>query len=281
MEGLLQQIVERKRAEVAAASRRRPESRLQEIIAALPPGRPFRGALVRPGPAGANVIAEFKRASPSRGPISPEADPARVAAGYATAGAAVLSVLTDRDFFHGSDQDLQRVREVAALPVLRKDFVISEYQLLEARVMGADAVLLIARILSPVQLREYLALSAELGLDALVEVHDEAELALAAEAGAMLVGINSRDLDTFHTDLAVVERLALRLGPGQTAVAESGIRTAADLVRLKEVGIHNFLIGETLMASPDPGAALGRLLSDFARLSGHLEAPALSEIRIR
>ena len=281
MSGLLQQIVRRKRAEVADARFHQPAPLLRDVIAGLPPCRPFRASLVRPGSAGVNVIAEFKRASPSRGEIRPGADPAVVAADYKSAGAAALSVLTDRDFFRGSFKDLRGAREAAALPVLRKDFIVSEYQILDTRAMGADAVLLIARILSPIQLREYLALSAELGLDALVEVHDEAEVALAAEAGAVLVGINSRDLDTFRTDLAVVERLAARLAPGQTAVAESGIRSVADLVRLRAAGIHNFLIGEQLMASPDPGAALGRLLSDFARFSGHLAEPAPSGNRIR
>ncbi len=281
MAGLLQAIVERKRAEVEQSRSRRPERLLREISTDLPPCRPFREALIRPGPAGVNVIAEFKRASPSRGPIRPDADPAAVAFSYAAAGAAALSVLTDREFFHGSTRDLQRAREAAALPVLRKDFVVSAYQFLEARAMGADAVLLIARILSRLQLREFLALASELGLDALVEVHDEAELALAAEADATLVGINCRDLDTFRTDLSVVERLAPRLGTEQVAVAESGIRTAEDLARLQAAGIHNFLIGETLMASPDPGAALGRLLSEFASLPRHPATPAQSGAGVR
>ena len=267
MAGLLQSIVERKHAEVREARGRRPDGLLREITAGLSTCRPFREALVRPGPAGVNVIAEFKRASPSRGEIHPGADPAAVAAGYASAGAAALSVLTDRHFFQGAAEDLRLARASVPLPVLRKDFIVSEYQLVEARATGADAVLLIARILSRIQLREFLARAAELGLDTLVEVHDEAELALAAEADATLVGINSRDLDTFRTDLAVAERLAPRMPPGMTAVAESGIRSAADLVRLRAAGIHNFLIGETLMAAPDPGEALGRLLADFGKLS--------------
>jgi indole-3-glycerol phosphate synthase len=281
MAGILQRIVERKRAEVGEAMRLLTARRLQETVATLPPCRPFRGALVEPGSAGVNVIAEFKRASPSRGPIRRDADPAAIAAGYASAGAAALSVLTDRDFFQGSPDDLRQARTATALPVLRKDFVVSDYQLLEARAMGADAVLLIARILSPSQLGDYLLRSAELGLAALVEVHNEAELDAATVAGACLVGINSRDLDTFRTDLAVVERLATRLAPGQTGVAESGIRTAGDLARLRAAGIHNFLVGETLMTAPDPGTALGRLLMEFADLSQPCLAPAQSGARIR
>jgi indole-3-glycerol phosphate synthase len=266
MHGLLRQIVERKCAEVEEASRRVPAASLREEAAAAPPCRAFREALARPGPVGVNVIAEFKRASPSRGPIRPGADPAAVATRYASAGAAALSVLTDREFFRGSPDDLRRVRDAAALPVLRKDFVVSDYQLLEARAMGADAVLLIARILSPARLREYREQASELGLAVLVEVHDEWELEAAGAAAADLVGINSRDLDTFQTDLAIAGRLAPLLPAGVVAVAESGIRTAADMVRLRAAGIHAFLIGETLMSAPDPGAALRELLQDLTEL---------------
>jgi indole-3-glycerol phosphate synthase len=265
MEGILDRIVARKREEVAAARRRRPESRLLEESAALLKPRPFRSALVDPGPADVRVIAEFKRASPSRGAILLEADPAAVAAGYETAGAAALSVLTDRDFFQGAPSDLGAARAATRLPVLRKDFIVDAWQIFESRAMGADAVLLIARILAPTELADYLAQARETGLDVLVEIHAEDELEPVLAAGADLVGINSRDLATFRTDLATAERLAARLPTGVTAVAESGIRTAGDLVRLRAAGINSFLIGEVFMSAPDPGEALGTLLEEYSR----------------
>jgi indole-3-glycerol phosphate synthase len=246
----------------AAAADGRP---LDELVRSArtveAPARGFERALA--GPA-ISVIAEVKRASPSRGPMAPDLDPAAVARDYQAGGAAALSVLTDRDFFAGDPADLQAARAASALPVLRKDFTVAPADVADARLMGADAVLLIAAALRPAELGELLALAGTLGLDALVEVHDEAEADLAAGLGATLVGVNQRDLVTFEVDTARAERVAKVLPDGVTKVAESGIRDADDVTRLGDAGYQAVLVGETLVTAPDRAAAVRALLGGGA-----------------
>ncbi|SMC26780.1 indole-3-glycerol phosphate synthase [Desulfacinum hydrothermale DSM 13146] len=258
--GILSKILEVKRREVQEARRREPLSRLQRRAQEAPPARPFVERLSAPGPAGANVIAEIKRASPSKGTIRSHLDPPSHAWAYQRAGAAALSVLTDRSFFQGSEQDLQSARTAVSLPVLRKDFVIDEYQIYEARAMGADAVLLIVRAVSPSFLRDALSLCRELGLGALVEVHDERELETALACDAPLVGVNNRDLATFRTDIQTSIRLKTLLPAHTPLVAESGIGSRQDVETLLEAGIFNFLVGTSLVRAPDPERALQSLL---------------------
>jgi len=257
---ILERIVARKLEEVAQAERRQP---VKALMARLDdaPRRPFFEALRAPGSRGLNIIAEIKRASPSKGPIRPDADAAATARAYAAGGAAALSVLTDRDFFQGDPADLAAARAATDLPVLRKDFIVQDYQVYESRALGADAVLFICRILSPERLSRLLALGRELGLEALVEIHDHRDLALATQAGARLIGINNRDLATFATDLQTAATLRERLAPDQVPVAASGIQAPRDIRFNLERGIFNFLIGESLMRAEDPAAALESFLA--------------------
>jgi indole-3-glycerol phosphate synthase len=251
---VLDEILAVKRQELSALRSKSAELRLKAADA--PPARSFARALSSgPRP---RVIAEFKRASPSKGEIRPGADPAEIARAYEAAGAAALSVLTDRDFFRGSLDDLQKARAAVGVPVLRKDFTIDALQLVEARAAGADAALLIVAALGDAQLRELLSQARELGLDALVEVHDEAELARALACGSDLIGINNRDLRDFKTDVRVTRAL-LPACAGKTVVSESGLDSAETLQALEREGASAFLIGEALMREPDPGAALRRL----------------------
>jgi indole-3-glycerol phosphate synthase len=251
----LQSIVDAKRNEVA---RRRQTTPLERLSAAPPsPVRSFRGAL---SAGGVQAIAEFKRRSPSKGPLRENADPEELAPRYEINGAAALSVLTDTEFFGGDDRDLQAARRVTRLPTLRKDFVIDAYQIHEARALGADAILLIVRLLDPVTLGEWLALAHEAGLDALVEAHDANEVRQAVDAGAAIVGVNSRDLDSFETDFERTLGLRDEIPADRIAVAESGIRDRGDVERLAAAGFDAFLVGETLMRAEDPGATLAALL---------------------
>ncbi|MCU0562193.1 MAG: indole-3-glycerol phosphate synthase TrpC [Desulfobacterales bacterium] len=256
---LLERIVAAKRAQIEAARRTIAESRLRAAAERRRDIRPFEERLRSPGPSGANIIAEIKRASPSKGPIAAHLDPAALAADYAAGGAAALSVLTETDFFLGSADDLARARRACELPVLRKDFIICPYQLYESAAMGADAVLLIVRILPEEDLRRLLELSAGLGLAALVEVFSEQDLAAAGRAGARLIGINNRDLRSFDTDRDRTLRLLPRLLPRQVAVAASGIRTRADILHYQKRGVFNFLIGESLVRSEHPAGFLRML----------------------
>ncbi len=258
----LESIITSKRTELAAAKRRVPEAQLVEACRQAPPTRDFAEALARPG---LQVIAEVKKASPSAGVIREDFDPAAIARGYERGGAAALSVLTDGPHFQGSLAHLAAVRETVALPLLRKDFTLDPYQLHEARHAGADAVLLIVAVLDDALLRDLIALAGELGLAALVEVHAPPEADRALAAGARLLGINNRDLRTFVTDLAQTEAVLRHLPTreGLTIISESGIRTAADLRRLNDLGVDAVLIGEHLMRAPDPGEALAALRSDF------------------
>jgi indole-3-glycerol phosphate synthase len=254
---ILDDIVAAKRDEIAEHKRQRPLAALVDAEFYRAPRRGLAAALAEPGRA---IIAEVKKASPSRGLIRADFDPVAIARGYQRAGARAISVLTDAPFFQGSLAYLEAIRRIADLPLLRKDFVLDPYQLHEARAFGADAVLLICAILGDGSLRELLALSDRLELDALVEVHSREELERATRSGASLIGINNRDLRTFVTRLEVAESLAPLAPRGATVVAESGLKTTADLERLEAAGVRAFLIGETLMAAPDPEAALRAFL---------------------
>jgi indole-3-glycerol phosphate synthase len=253
---VLAEILEAKRAEVAALRRSPGEGALVAAARAADAPRGFARAL-REGDR-PRVIAEHKRASPSKGAIRAGAQPAEIAKHYAEAGAAALSVLTDRAYFDGSLEDMVAARAAVSLPVLRKDFVVDPLQIVEARAYGADAVLLIVAALDDAALREGLAAAAELGIDALVEVHTAEELWRARAVEASLVGINNRDLRTFVTDVGVTRQL-LPFAAGLTVVSESGIERGDTLRELGAAGVDAFLIGEALMRAPDPGAALRAL----------------------
>ncbi len=261
----LERIVGAKRTELEQARAQVPQSVLEKKIAPRSSGA-FRQALLgrrRLQPDFA-VIAELKQASPSRGALCKSYDPVAIARGYRQAGASALSVLTDREFFHGSLDDLRKARTAAELPVLRKDFTIAEYHLYEAAAAGADAVLLIVAILEPPELARLNLLCHTLSLDALVEVHTTEELQIALDAGAGIIGVNNRDLKTFEVSLDTSFRLIEEIPDEVVAVSESGLRTAGDLERLRSSGFDAFLIGERFMTEPDPGAALAHLLSEVA-----------------
>jgi indole-3-glycerol phosphate synthase len=261
MSDVLDEICARKRAHVARARAVLSEAALLAGIADAPPLRPFAGALERHlGEGRYGLIAEIKKASPSAGLIRPDFDPAALARAYMAGGASCLSVLTDAPFFQGSDDDLTAARAAASLPVLRKDFILDPYQIVESRHIGADCVLLIMAALSDATARELAAAAAALGLDVLAEVHDAAELDRALRLDVRLIGINNRNLKTLEVDLGVAERLAPAVPPDRIVVAESGIRGPQDLARLAAVGARAFLVGETLMRQEDVAAATRRLL---------------------
>ena len=255
---ILDRILTAKQAEVAERRRDRPPPSLRERPLYDEPRRGFARALT--ARAGRAIIAEIKRASPSRGVIRADADAKTIAALYARSGAAAISVLTDGPFFGGSLADLEAVRDAVSLPILRKDFILDPYQIEEARAFGADAVLVIVAATEARQRRELIAAAAAIDLDAIVEVHDEAELEAAIEAGATIVGINNRDLRTFRTTLDVSERLLPLVPSSVLAICESGLRTAADIERLRHRGARAFLVGEALIESVDPGQRLRELL---------------------
>ena len=254
---ILDDIIEVKRREVAERKETIPLSALEKTIEGMPPTRDFRKAL---GGGGCSIIAEVKRRSPSRGVIREDFDPVRIAVAYEQNGAAAVSVLTDETFFGGSSEDLTAVKGAISLPVLRKEFIIDPWQIKETRAIGADALLLIAAILGENELREYRELAASLGLASLVEVHDRRELEKALSSGAEIIGINNRDLRTFTTDIATSLALAPLVPADRIVVSESGIRSRAEIETLMRAGIRAFLIGETLVAAPDIGATLRRLL---------------------
>ena len=258
-------------ATIVAASRRITDVRAETVSLAQlekaaasrsPNGAGFLAAL-RDGPS-PRVIAECKRRSPSRGILRPDYDPAAHARAYAAAGAAAISVLTEPTFFDGALEHLAAVRAAVTVPILRKDFIVTRYQVLEAAMSGADAVLLIVGALAPAELRDLLGAARDAGLAALVEAHDAEELRAAEEAGAHIIGLNSRNLRTLAVEPDLHERLAPRLPRGVVAVAESGLRDAADLQRLERAGYHAFLVGERLIVQPDPGAALRELRGGHA-----------------
>ncbi len=265
-ETILDRIVETKRKEVAAAKARTPEAALREAIADLPRCRNLYSAMTATPAAGANLIAEIKRASPSAGLIREDFDPVAIARTYAQAGAVALSVLTDESYFQGRLAYIEQVKKVVDLPVLRKDFIIDPYQVLESRAAGADAILLIAACLSPGHMMDLIILAADLSMTCLLEVHDADELlqlrSLAGfpRAGYVLLGINNRDLATFTVDLATTLRLAELVDEKQQLVSESGIHTADDVRRLRAVGVRNILVGESLMRADDIGAQVRALI---------------------
>ena len=255
---ILERIVAAKREEIAGAKARFSLDNLQASSRSAPAVRDFVGALRAKCPA---VIAEIKKASPSRGVLRPDYRPAEIARSYERAGAACLSVLTDREFFQGSSDDLRAARAACALPVLRKDFVIDPYQVVESRAMGADCILLIAACLSRAQMVELEAAARSLGMAVLIEVHDAAELEAALSLDTSLIGVNNRDLRTFTTRLETTLELLPRLPAGRLLVTESGILSAADVQRLRSAGVQAFLVGEAFMRAPDPGAALLELFN--------------------
>ena len=254
---ILDRIVADKRADLAVARRRVPDARIQAFATAAPGVRPFAKALRRDT---VTLIAEVKKASPSRGVLREDFSAIALARAYISAGAEAISVLTDKRHFQGSLDHLASIRALPkAPPLLRKDFLFDPYQLYEARARGADAVLLIAAILEPDLLADLIRLADQLGMDALVEVHEQAELERAAKAGATLIGVNNRDLRTFDVDLATTERLRPLVPRTATLVAESGIATRDDVERLAALGVHAVLIGEALVTAPDPAAKIREL----------------------
>ncbi len=256
---ILAEILDHKRREVELARVRAPLPQLIDRLPLVPPPRSLKEALDRPG---LQVIAEVKARSPSRGPLREDLDPVRLAATYAQAGAAAISVLTDERYFGGSLEHLWSIRRGLpdSPPLLRKDFIIDPYQVYEARAHGADAVLLICAALDGPSLASLLDLARDLGMEALVEVHNSQEVAMAVAAGASVIGINNRDLHTFRVDLETTARLRPLIPSGVAVVAESGIHTGEDAARMAALGVNAILVGEALVTSPDPAAKLWELI---------------------
>lgn len=255
---ILEKIVATKRGEIEQAREQRPQGQLREQLKEASPPRDFFQALDQPGPI--RLIAEIKKASPSAGLIRTDFDPVDIAKTYQAHGATCLSVLTDEAYFQGSLDYLRAVRAAVDLPVLRKDFILDSYQLLEARVAGADAVLLIAECLDDCHLRKLHNETIELGMTPLVELYDPANLSRVLEAGATLIGVNNRNLHTFEVDLEHTIRMRQEVPAECVLVGESGIKTRADVERLQQAGIDAMLVGESLMREPDIGAAVYALL---------------------
>jgi len=253
---ILERILAAKRAEVAASRKSFPD--LEREARNAPPIRDFMAALRARRPA---VIAEIKRASPSKGLLRADFDPAAIAKSYEKGGAACMSVLTDREFFQGAAEHLSAARAACGLPALRKDFLIDPYQVLESRALGADCVLLIAACLEDAQMRKLEALALELGMAVLVEVHDADELERALELETPLIGINNRNLRSFVTRLETTLDLLPRIPRERTVITESGILSRADVARMRQAGVEAFLVGEAFMRAADPGAELRALFS--------------------
>ena len=265
MPDILQRILAVKAKEVAAAKTQRPLSAMRIAASAMPEPRDFAGALRAKVAAGeAAVIAEIKKASPSRGVLREDFDPAAIAASYAGHGAACLSVLTDQQFFQGSADYLRSARAACSLPVLRKDFMLDAYQVYEASAMGADCILLIVAALNPRRMAELAAIATDLGMAVLVEVHNSVELDRALELKTPLIGINNRNLHTFETRLDVTLGLLKRIPPDRIVITESGILQPADVSLMRDNGVDCFLVGEAFMRAPDPGAELARLFGASA-----------------
>ena len=257
---ILERILAVKREEVAAAKVVRPLAELRSAAEQAPPARDFVGTIrAKVGAGGTAVIAEIKKASPSKGVIREHFVPAEIAADYETHGAACLSVLTDHQFFQGAPEYLQQARMACMLPVLRKDFLIEPYQVYQARAMGADAILLIVDALELHAMQEMEAIAHELGMGVLVECHDAAELDIALHLTTPLIGINNRNLRTFEVDLETTLSQLSRMPPERLVVTESGIATAADVQRMRVAGVRAYLVGESFMRAPSPGGELARL----------------------
>jgi len=254
----LEEIVAYKRQELAGTKQARPLAMLERELKHRSPARGFAAAIRRPG--NLSLIAEIKKASPSAGPIRPTADVVEIARAYSQAGAQAISVLTDAKFFSGSLKDLIAVREKVTLPVLRKDFLVEEYQVVEAAAAGADALLLIAAALERPVLKRLIGLAQDLSLDALVEVHSEPELQEALAAGARMIGINNRDLKTLQVDLKTTQQLIRRIPADRVRVSESGIRSRADVEFVRGQGADAILVGEELMGSDDPAKKIKELM---------------------
>ena len=257
MSGLLREIVAHKREELVDRRRRVPLNEVRRRAEAPERARPFRAALQGPG---IRLIAEVKGASPSAGTIRPQFDPAEIARGFERAGAAAISVLTDRRYFQGADEHLVAARAAVRVPVLRKDFTVDAYQVYEARALDADAVLLIVAVLPAPALADLQDLAHELGMAALVEVHTEVELDAALAVHAPLIGMNNRNLDTLETSLDTSRRLRPRIPPGVTVVAESGFEERSQVEEMERLGVSAVLVGTALMRAPDPAARLRELL---------------------
>jgi indole-3-glycerol phosphate synthase len=259
MSDILRKIIASKKKEVVTARAMSGIDELAAVAADMPPVRGFAQrirAVMSTGPA---VIAEVKKASPSAGIIRENFHPDQIALSYESAGAACLSVLTDEQYFKGANEYLQQARDACSLPALRKDFMVDGWQLYESRVLGADCILLIVAALERTQLQDLDGLAREIGLDVLVEVHNEDELDDALATGAALIGVNNRDLHTFTTDLAASEHLRPMIPPDRIMVTESGIRSQEDVARMQRCGIQTFLVGEAFMRQDDPGNALRTL----------------------
>ncbi len=257
---ILEKILARKTEEVSERKAKLSLSKLKTKIKDCPPARGFEAAIQRRINAGKPaIIAEIKKASPSKGVIRENFDPAEIAKIYEKAGATCLSVLTDIDFFQGSDEFLRSARDACTLPVLRKDFMIDPYQVYESRVIGADCILLIVSSLSDTKLQELSGLASELGLDVLVEVHDREELERGLMLRTPLIGINNRDLHTFETDINITISLLIDVLYDRTVVTESGIQSPDDVKLLRRYGVNTFLVGEAFMSAPDPGEKLKAL----------------------
>ncbi|HQR75683.1 MAG TPA: indole-3-glycerol phosphate synthase TrpC [Burkholderiaceae bacterium] len=260
MDDILQRILATKHDEVRLARERVPLAQLRTNAGAAGAPRDFTGALRAAIAMGRSaVIAEVKKASPSKGVLRADFDPAAIGASYARHGAACLSVLTDMQYFQGAPEYLQQARTASGLPVLRKDFIIDDYQIVEARSWGADAILLIVAALDRARLHALEAAAHDLGMAVLVEVHDASELELALQLKTPLIGINNRNLRTFETRLEVTLDLLPRIGPERVVVTESGILARADVARMRAAGVNAFLVGEAFMRAEDPGAELARL----------------------
>lgn len=257
---ILDEILAHKATEVAARRKLRPLAEIESVLNGLPPTRGFVQALKQTIQRGeAAVIAEVKKASPSKGVIREDFQPVEIASSYQAGGAACLSVLTDEKYFQGSDQYLQAIRSAVELPLLRKEFIIDAYQIPESRLLGADCILLIVSALDRTKLRAFHDQATELGLDVLIEVHDEAELQIALELNPRLVGINNRNLKTFETSLHNTFKLLDQVPDDVLVVTESGIHSRDDVRQMREQNVHAFLVGEAFMRAEDPGAELRKL----------------------
>jgi len=262
MSDILERILATKHSELEQARAARPLAALRADAERRGDQRDFLGAMRRRLAAGKPaVIAEVKKASPSKGVLRADFDPAAIARSYAANGAACLSVLTDREYFQGAPEYLAQARDASGLPALRKDFIVDAYQVVEARAMGADAILLIAAALDDAQLREFEGLALALGMAVLVEVHDAAELERALQLSTPLIGINNRNLRTFETTLETTLSLLPRIPGDRIVVTESGILAPADVARMRAADVNAFLVGEAFMRAPDPGAELARLFA--------------------